>query len=89
MTAGKHDDSRHSATALPPMKATGVSPVADKQLSAAFERALGGGPAGPHLPASSRMTGQEIARHAKGGKPAPSMKGAPGKTHIGPRSGHK
>lgn len=88
MAAGKHGDPKHSAMALPPMK-TGTLTVADSRLSAAFERALGGGPVGAHLPASSHRTGQEIAQHAKAGKPAFSTKGAPRAPHIGPRSGHK
>lgn len=89
MTAGKHDKGLIAATVLPSTKTTEKPPATDKLLSAAFERALGGGPAGPHLAVSSRKTGQEIAQRARTEKPAPSMKGAPGKTHIGPRSGHK
>jgi hypothetical protein len=88
MAAGKHGDPKHSEMALPPMK-TGTLTVADSRLSAAFERALGGGPVGPHLPASSYRRERESAQNAKAGKPAFSNKGAPRAAHIGPRSGHK
>ena len=88
MNAGKHGDPKHSAIELPSIK-TGPLPVADTRLSAAFERALGGGPVGPHLPASSYRREREPAQNAKAGKPAFSNKGAPRAAHIGPRSGHK
>lgn len=66
-----------------------LPPLPDASLSAAFRQVLGGRPSEGHLPVPSLKTGQEIARQAKAGKPGAPMKGAPGKVHIGPRSGHK
>lgn len=61
----------------------------DISLSAAFRHVLGAAPDQPHLPASTMKRGQELAKSAKGGKPAGPAARAPGKFHLGPRSGHK
>jgi hypothetical protein len=68
----------------------GAGPSApDASLSAAFKRALGAKPGDSHLPGQASTKSSNIARMAKAAKANAPLKGSPGKTHIGPRSGHK
>ena len=76
-----------SATSLPAISGQPAAP--DTALSSAFRHVLGGTGAQGHLPTAPLKTGQEIARRAKAEKPGAAQTGAPRKTHIGPRSGHK
>ena len=66
----------------------GSTSAPDASLSAAFKQALGAKPAESHLPGQG-STSKDIARVAKADKPHAPLKGSRGKTHIGPRSGHK
>ena len=74
-----------SAAGLPP-----ALPVpTDENLSAAFKQVLGG-KMPPRMPQQGGgFSAKDTARQARTERPAAPAKGAPGKTHIGPRSGHK
>ena len=74
-----------SAAGLPP-----ALPICtDENLSAAFKQVLGGNMP-PRMPEQGGgFSAKDAARQARMERPAAPAKGAPGKTHIGPRSGHK
>ena len=79
-----------SAKGLPGLAPDAALPQPpDASLSAAFRHALGGKPAEDHLRGTPMKRGQEIAKLAKADRPGSLAKGAPRKTNIGPRSGHK
>lgn len=61
----------------------------EENLSAAFKQVLGHSMP-PKMPEQGGgFSAKDTARQARIGRPAAPAKGAPGKTHIGPRSGHK
>jgi len=68
---------------------TPLSTTADASLSAAFRHVLGSAPDSPHLPSAMVKRGQELATRSKKEKPGGPAKTYSGKSHIGPRSGHK
>lgn len=96
MPAGinKHGPNAQSTTASAEVSLAGLigaggSSAPDASLSAAFKQALGAKPGEAHLPGQASAASRDIARLAKAEKPHAPLKGLPGKTHIGPRSGHK
>jgi hypothetical protein len=75
------------------LSAAGLPPAlpfrTDENLSAAFKQVLGGNMP-PRMPEQGGgFSAKATARQARMERPAAPAKGAPGKTHIGPRSGHK
>jgi hypothetical protein len=96
MRAGTKKNELHAQSTAVPTDAglagltRGTDPSApDASLSAAFKRALGAKPEDSHLPGHASAKSNNIARMAKAEKPNAPLRGSPGKTHIGPRSGHK
>lgn len=75
--------------AAPPATTNSANEAPDVGLSAAFRQALGAKSGEAHLRSPNPSSLNVLARVAKADRPKAPLKGSPGKTHIGPRSGHK